>query len=107
MLINAQPESKKEAFLPSVLLTAREQVARRGPQAQQEHGPLCLLLAGAPHRLIMLLSIILTTMSRLEQVGPCELGCVITESHIFQASLTLIDQDPSSLVWKKIFCKFS
>lgn len=46
MLINAQPKSKKEAFLPSVFLTAREQVAHRGPQAQQEHGLLCLLLAG-------------------------------------------------------------
>lgn len=82
MLINAQPKSKKEAFLPSVFLTAREQVAHRGPQAQQKHGPLCLLLAGAPHSLITLLSIILPNMSRLEQIGPCELGCYYRKPHL-------------------------
>lgn len=99
MLINGQPEREKEAFLPSVLLPVREQVAHQGPQAQQDHSPLSLLLAGTPHSRTMLLSIILTNMSRLEQIGPCELDCIIIEIHIFQASLTLIDQDPSSAAY--------
>lgn len=99
MLINGQPESEKEAFLPSVFLPVREQVAHQGPQAQQDHSPLGLLLAGAPHSQIMLLSIILTNMSKLEQIGPCELDCIIIEIHIFQASLNLIDQDPSTAAY--------
>lgn len=99
MLINGQPESEKEAFLPSVFLPVREQVAHQGPQAQQDHSPLGLLLAGTLHSQTMLLSIILTNMSRLEQIGPCELDCIIIEIHIFQASLTLIDQDPPSAAY--------
>lgn len=99
MLINGQPESEKEAFLPSVFLPVREEVAHQGSRAYQDHSPLGLLLARAPHSWIMLLSIILTNMSRLEQIGPCKLDSIIIEIHIFQASLTLIDQDLSTAAY--------
>lgn len=36
-------------------------------------------------------------MSRLEQIGLCERGCIMIEIQIFPASLTLIDQDPSTV----------
>lgn len=38
-------------------------------------------------------------MSRLEQIGPCKLDSIIIEIHIFQASLTLIDQDLSTAAY--------
>ena len=39
------------------------------------------------------------TTTWLEQIGPCELDCIIIEIHIFQASLTLIDQDLSTVAY--------
>lgn len=81
MLINGQPKSKKAAFFPHLPTSwgtgslPRAPGRARAPSPESAGWDKC--------GLIMLLSIILTSMSRLEQIHPCELGHIIIEIHIF------------------------